>query len=180
MAFRFSVQGVFGWITLNCYAIAGLHVHQCDLGIAAAVMGTWSVGSAIFSTIFNSVSSQQVKMQVTTAAVQVGFDPKNLAGLIPVAIKNTVGPAGAFSHLPGITPAVEVAAVQALKNAYADALKKIFLLTIPFNDVAVIAALLIQDVSEYFTNHVAIHLEKNILAQQQEANINKKEVEIDW
>jgi hypothetical protein len=184
MAFQFFVQGVFGWITLNCYVIAGLHVHQTDLGIASALIGTFrsgggSVGSAIFSTIFNSVSSQQVKEQVTAAALQAGFDSKNLAILIPATIKNAVGTVGAFSHVPGITPAVEAAAAQALKNAYADALKKVFLITIPFNVVAVIAALFIKDVSKYFTNHVAIHLEKDILAPQLETNTNQKEMDTD-
>jgi len=80
--------------------------------------------------------------------------------IIGATIENAVGVPGAFSEVPGITAAIEEAASQALKNAYASAFKTVFYTTIAFNVLALIAAFFIKDVSELLTNHTAIHLEK--------------------
>jgi hypothetical protein len=171
MAFQLFGQGCFGWMTICCYVIAGLHVPHRELGIATGLLGTFregggSVGNAIFSTILNSVASKKVAPQIAAAAVAAGFNPADLATLIPAAYNNAIGVPGAFAKVPGITPSIEAEVARAFKQAYGQAFRVVFYSTIPFNVLALVAACFIKDVSQYFTNHVTLHLEKDILGRQ--------------
>ncbi|KAI1614687.1 fungal trichothecene efflux pump [Exophiala viscosa] len=164
-AFQFFGQGCFAAITLISYIVAGLHIPQRQLGIATGLIGTFrsaggSVGITVFDTILSSTVNSRLGPQISEAALAMGFPAKNLALLIPATIENASGVPNAFAAVPGISPAIELAVAQAFKDAYAYAFRRVFLITIPFGVVAIIATLFIRDPSRYLTNHVAVHMEK--------------------
>lgn len=109
--------------------------------------------------------NQQLGPRIIKAALANGFpnDPKELAALM-VAVEGAVlgEPAEvAFKGLPNVTPALISSTMTAFKGAYAYAFQRVFLSTIPFGVIALVAAWFIKDASQYLTNHTAVHLEKN-------------------
>ena len=171
MAFQFFGMMCFAWIVLACYVIVGLNVPHRQLGLATGLVGTFrnsggSVGTSIFTTIQNSVLNAQLGPRVTKAALANGFPAEYLSQLIPaVANSANIGPE-ALASVPGLTPAVMAASLQALKDAYAYAYQRVFLSTIPFGVIAFVAALFITDVSKYLTNQTAVHMEKGVLGHE--------------
>lgn len=83
--------------------------------------------------------------------------------LIPATAMNAVGIPGSFATVPGITPAIEAAAAQAYKEAYAYAFTRVFYASIPFGILAIICAIFIKDPSQYLTNHTAVHMVKEVV-----------------
>src|SRR5882757_6252259 len=86
MAVQFLAMLPFGWITLNCYTTASLHVPQRDLGVAIGLIGTFrslggAVGSVIFSSIFSQVAAKQVVSRISTTALNANISSKTLPAL---------------------------------------------------------------------------------------------------
>ena len=111
--------------------------------------------------------STQLAPRITQAALANGFSKAHLAQLIPAVRLAILGVPDAFAKVPGITPAIEAATMKAFRDAYGYAFQRVFLSTIPFGVIAIIAAFFITDVSKYLTNHTAIHMEKNVLGHKE-------------
>lgn len=162
-------QSCFTWVTSLAYVASGLFVPQEELGVSAGLIGTFrsaggSVGNAIFSTIMNSIINKKLGPNIAGAAIAHGFAPSNLTELIPAVIENAVGVPFAFAKIPGATTAVIAATSQAFKDTYADAFRKVFLSTIPFGIIGLVAAWFVKDPSHLLNNHIAIHQEKEVLS----------------
>jgi hypothetical protein len=129
------------------------------------------VGIAIFNTIRNSVVENQLGPRVTKAALAKGFpnDPKELTALMNAVRGAVLGEPTevAFKGLPNVTPDLISSTITAFRGAYAYAFQRVFLSTIPFGIIALVAAYFIKDASQYLTNHTAVHLEKNSLRERQ-------------
>ncbi|KAK4941295.1 hypothetical protein LTR10_018705 [Elasticomyces elasticus] len=166
-AFQFFGAGPFGLITVTTVFNAGLHVRPSELGIAVGLLGTFrsmggSVGNAVFGTILRSVADIELPRQITAAALSQGFTG-NLSTLVPAVIETGNGVPNALASVGSVTPAIEKATLQAFSQAYAQAYRMVFYSTIPFGVIAVLAAFFIKDSTEYMTNHVHVHLVKNVL-----------------
>lgn len=181
MALQFFGLGMFQVTTSVCYVIAGLNIPLRQLGLASGLIGTFrsaggSVGNAVFNTILNSVANDQVPKRISAAAISHGYDPKNMALLIPAAINNADGVPNAFKGVPGVTPALQVAVLKAFREAYAVAFRRVFWATIPFGVIAVICACFIEDPSKYLTNHTAVHMKSEDGGRHMMAQPSKDEV----
>lgn len=169
MALQFFAQACFPCVTVLCYVTAGLHVRQRDLGIASGLIGTFrsaggSVGNAIFSTILNSYITPRLGANIAAAALSGGYPAQGLEGLIPAVILTGSGVPGQFVALtPPASAEVQAATALAFRDTYALGFRRMFWCTIPFGVVAVIAACWIRDPSRYLTNHVAVHMEKEVV-----------------
>lgn len=168
MGLQFVAQSCFPLITVLCYVTAGLHVRQRDLGIASGLIGTFrsaggSVGNAIFNTILNGVVQSQLGPRISEAATSLGYPTADLDVLIPAVIEAGNGIPHTFVKVPNVTSAIEAATAQAFKEAYTYAFQRVFWSTIPFGVLAIIAACFMVDPSEYLTNHVAVHMEKEVI-----------------
>lgn len=164
MGLQFFGYGPFATITINCYVIAGLNSPLKFLGLASGLIGTFrcfggAVGNAIFGSILNSLVTEQLPLQVGQAALAAGLPESSLSLVIPAAVANAQGIPNAFGQIEGISPAAEAAIVQAAKEAYAYAFKRVFWASIPFGIVALVCALCLRDPSQYLTNHTAVHME---------------------
>ena len=167
MASQFFSMFAFGWITLNCYTTASLHVPQKDLGIAIGQIGTWrsiggSVGSVIFASIFTQVAASSITERITEIVQQANL-PLSLVPKLMVGVEDyIVGIPGALADVNAPQSVID-SAVTAARYGYAYGFRITWLVSIPFGVVALVAAVMVRDPSKYFTNHVAIHLEKQVV-----------------
>jgi len=179
MAVQFLAMLPFGWITLNCYTTASLHVPQRDLGVAIGLIGTFrslggSVGSVIFSSIFNQVAATQVANRIAETAGS--STPPGVVANLTEAVKLTIlGVPGEAATVPSISSATFDACVSAARLGYAYAFRITWLASIPFGVIALLCAVAVRDPSKYFTNHVEIHLEREIGGRKRA--VNEKEHE---
>lgn len=169
MVLQLFGQTCFTWVTSLAYVASGLFVPQEELGVSAGLIGTFrsaggSVGNAIFSTILNSIINKKLAPNIASAALSHGFSASNLTELIPAVIENAVGVPFAFAKIPGATVDVIAATSQAFKDTYADAFRMVFLSTIPFGIIGLVAAWFVKDPSHLLNNHIAIHQEKEVLS----------------
>ena len=166
MAVQFLAMLPFGWITLLCYTTASLNVPQQDLGVAISLIGTFrsvggSVGSVIFSSIFNQTAAKQMAARISKTAPTAGASPKTLATLIPAVVDTLLGIPGQAAK-SGVTGLVFKACVVAARKGCAYGFRITWLASIPFGVIALVCAMAVRDPSKYFTNHVEIHLNEEI------------------
>lgn len=168
--FQLFGQCCFTWVTTLAYLSSGLFVPQEELGVSSGLIGTSrsagaSVGSTVFSTILTSIINNRLASYISKAAIENGFPAaaEGLQKLIPAVIENAVGIPDAFVGLAEASPAVIAATSQALKDAYVYAFKRVFLSTIPFGVIAIVAAWFIEDASHLLNNQVAVQQEKEVL-----------------
>ncbi|OQU98000.1 hypothetical protein CLAIMM_03842 [Cladophialophora immunda] len=181
MAVQFLAMLPFGWITLNCYTTASLHVPQRDLGVAIGLIGTFrslggAVGSVIFSSIFNQISAKQVPHRISEVALAANVSTKTLPDLIEAVSLTLVGVPDQAATVPSVSAAVFSKCIEAARLGYAYGFRITWLSSIPFGVIAMLCAVAVHDPSKYFTNHVEIHLEKEIGGRQAKET---KEVEVE-
>lgn len=167
MAVQFLAMLPFGWITLNCYTTASLNVPQRDLGVAIGLIGTFrslggSIGSVIFSSIFDQTAAKQVANRIGETAAAAGVSSSTIPGLIASAKLTLVGVPGLDAKFPDVPASVYNACITAARYGYAYALRVTWLASIAFGVIAILCAMCVHDPSKYFTNHVEIHLNKKI------------------
>jgi len=178
MAVQFLAMLPFGWITLNCYTTASLHVPQRDLGVAIGLIGTFrslggAVGSVIFSSIFGQISAKQVVSRISETALDANVSSKTLPALIEAVKLTLVGVPGQASTVPSVSSSVFAKCVEAARLGYAYGFRITWLSSIPFGVIAMACAMAVRDPSEYFTNHVEVHLEKEIGGAQHSKEIKE-------
>jgi hypothetical protein len=167
MAVQFLAMLPFGWITLNCYTAASLNVPQRDLGVAIGLIGTFrsvggSVGSVILSSIFDQTAEKQVANRIAATALNAGVSSDTIPKLIAASRLSLLGVPGQAAKFPNVTAAVYNACVSAARYGYAYGFRITWLASIPFGVLATLCAMSVKDPSKYFTNHVEVHLEKEI------------------
>ncbi|KAF2103653.1 MFS general substrate transporter [Rhizodiscina lignyota] len=179
MAVQFLAMLPFGWITLNCYTTASLNVPQRDLGVAIGLIGTFrslggSIGSVIFSSIFDQTAAKQVANRISDTAIAAGVSSKTIPGLVASAKLALLGIPGQAAQFPDVPASVFNSCVTAARYGYAYAFRITWLASIAFGVIALVCAACVRDPSKYFTNHVEIHLNKKIGGTYQ---ANTKEAE---
>lgn len=169
MAFQFFGQGCFDW-TVTCSIVnTSLHVLHSDLGVAIGLLGVFrsfggSVGNAIFQAVLTGTLNDRLATDIAQAVSALGFSEDNLQALIEAAEGSAVGISDTFANVPGgVSPAIQSAAMDALRSGYTRAFQMVFYSSIPFGVIALIAAVFIKDAGKYMTNHVSVHLEKETL-----------------
>lgn len=167
MAVQFLAMLPFGWITLNCYTTASLNVPQRDLGVAIGLIGTFrslggSIGSVIFSSIFDQTAAKQVARRISATATAAGVSANTVPALIESAKLTLLGVPGQAAKFPNLPAGVFEACVSAARYGYAYGFRITWLSSIAFGVIATLCAMCVRDPSKYFTNHVEIHLNKKI------------------
>ena len=135
--------------------------------MAIGLIGTFrslggAVGSVIFSSIFNQISAKQVAIRITETALAANFSPKTIPELIEAVKLTLVGVPGQAATVPSVSGAVFAKSIEAARLGYAYGFRITWLTSIPFGVIAMACAVAVRDPSKYFTNHVEVHLEKEI------------------
>jgi len=101
--------------------------------------------------VYSNDLSQGLPRAITTAAETAGLPADSIPDLL-IAVGN--GTATALEAVPGMNNIVLGALALATKQAYAHALKIVYLATLGFTGIGFIAAFFIVDVDEFFTSYV--------------------------
>jgi len=108
----------FGWITLNCYTTASLHVPQRDLGVAIGLIGTFrslggAIGSVIFTSIFTQVGAKSIAKRVGEVVVGANLPADLTPGLVAATRLTILGVPGMNEKFPNVPASVYAACVSA-------------------------------------------------------------------
>jgi len=180
LVFQFFANIPFAWLTLLSYVTAGLHVPQRDLGLASGLIGTFrslggSIGTAVLNVVLTSKANIEVPKRILEATVPLGFDAANVPALAAALLS---GSSQAIAAVPEATPEIIAAAGRALNFAYgielsecssnriAYAFRITYLVTIPFGVIVICMSMFVRDPSKYFTKHIAVHLEKEVIGKK--------------
>jgi hypothetical protein len=134
-----------------------------DIGLVAGVMGSIrTAGGAIATSLYLSILTNQVTkylpQYVVPAATGAGLPTTSLTDLFAGIT------AGSFEKVPGITPAIQAVVGEAVQQAYVRSFRTVFLCTLPFGGIILIAAIICPNVEDYLTSDVARKLQGKQIA----------------
>lgn len=132
--------------------------------IATATAVTTS-SRAIAATVFISIYAAALNKRIGTKLPAYVAKAAAMAGLPPSSIEAFVGalasnnPA-ALAKIPGVTPAIIGAGVVALKQAFADSVRVVFIIAAPFGALACLACFFMGDLRKKMDYRVDAPLEE--------------------
>jgi hypothetical protein len=103
----------------------------------------------MYSSILSTEAAKYIPQKVIPAATAAGLPSASLPALFQGITL------GDFSAVPGISADIIAAVVPAVKDAYAMTFRTVYLCTIPFGVLLIVAALLSPNVEQYLTDEVA-------------------------
>lgn len=109
----------------------------CSRAVAAAVF------TAIASAAMTSRLDKYIPAYTAKAALEAGLPQSSLAGFIKAL---TSGDTVALQNVAGVSSHITEAGVIALKQAYADGIRVVFIIAAPFGVLAIIACIFLGDV----------------------------------
>ncbi|KAK5115251.1 hypothetical protein LTR62_001451 [Meristemomyces frigidus] len=130
-----------------------------DIGLVAGVLGCirtacGALATSMYVSILNSQLTKNLPKFVGPAAVQAGLPSSSLPALL-VGLGT-----GSFDAVPGVNAAILAAIGSPVKQAYANSFRMVFLATIPFGVILLVAAVLYcPNVEDYLTDEVARKLQ---------------------
>ncbi|KAK3673263.1 hypothetical protein LTR78_006808 [Recurvomyces mirabilis] len=130
-----------------------------DIGLVAGVLGCirtalGALATSMYSSILASSLTKYLPRYVGPAAAEAGLPTTSLPALLA-----GVG-TGSFDAVPGVNAAVLAAIGAPIKQAYAMAFRTVFLTTIPFGIILLVAAIFYcPNVEDYMTDEVARKLQ---------------------
>jgi hypothetical protein len=156
--------GVFfiGWAESLAITMVTLTArNQNELGSASGVAGSIrffisSVAATVYSVILSNRLTQTIGSQVPPALVKAGLPADSVIKFIAAL---ALGPS-ALANVTGVNPSIITVGTQAYKNASADAYRTVFLTTIAFTGIAIIATLFVPNVDHLLTGKVSTTLHK--------------------
>ena len=119
--------------------------------------------------ILTNEVSQNTAKDVVPALIHAGLPPSSVESFL-TAIAS--GSTSAISAVPGVTKKILAVAGLKLKEAYSESFKIVFLATIPFGVVALVAAFFAKDIDTRLTHNVVRRL--NLRGKQEIANVGEK------
>lgn len=115
-------------------------------------IGTNRTIVSIYVAVLTRRLTVNLPKDVTSAAIHAGL-PSTSVGAALEAIAN--GTTAAMELVPGINSTIEVAIADSVKTAYSASFKVVYLVTIAFGGIALIAALFTSDIDSLLTNYVS-------------------------
>ena len=112
--------------------------------------------TAIYSAVVNNRLDEYIPSYVTKAAVRAGLPITSVPAFVGALASNN---ATALPHIPGVTPLVIGSGVNALKHAFADGLRAVFMIAAPFGALACIACFFLGDMEAVMNYHVDAPME---------------------
>ncbi|PMD55689.1 siderophore iron transporter [Hyaloscypha bicolor E] len=146
-----------GALELITIIIAGLVCNPGDIGLASGLLGSFrqvsgSIAASIYVSILTNRLTTTLPANVAPAALNAGLPSADLPALFAAL---ATGTATAMEAVPGITPTVIAAVGDAVKVAYSQAFKTVYLTSIAFGGLSIIAALFITSIDDSMTDFVA-------------------------
>lgn len=141
------------------------------MGLVTGVLGAIrtaisAIATSMYSSILTTESSKYISEYVTPAALAAGLPASSLPALFAGIT------AGDLSAVPGITPEIITVSSAAVKHAYSLAFRTVYLCTLPFGVLLLIAAVLSPNVEKYLTDEVA----RKLGGGEEKSEVARKEV----
>ncbi|KAF2808981.1 MFS general substrate transporter [Mytilinidion resinicola] len=135
---------------------------QQEIGTAAGIAGSSrsaisTVASTIYSVVLATRVGETIPSQVPVAVIAAGLPATSVADYMTAIAAG--GSPKLLAAVKGLTPKVLAAGSVAYKHAYMDAYRTIFLVSIAFGGLAIIASIFIPDIDKLMTRSVAATLQ---------------------
>lgn len=151
-----TIVGPFfvGFIELASLALAPLFCKPADIGLASGLLASirsagGSVAVAVYSSILQNRLRTTLPANVGAAAIAAGLPSIQVPALV-AAVK-----AGRLESFPGTTARISDAVARAVPEAYAEAFKTVYLASLGFGAIALVASLFAKDDQEHLSDGVA-------------------------
>ncbi|KAH8601602.1 fungal trichothecene efflux pump [Bisporella sp. PMI_857] len=144
-----------------------------DIGLVAGVLGSIrtacsSIATSIYLTILTNELPKHLPTYVVPAATGAGLPADSLPALFAgIATGN-------FTAVPGFNSEIGVAVGHAVKHAYSMSFRTLFLCTLPFGAIILVAAVISPNVEEYNTNDVARRLQGKVTGGNDDTSATKE------
>ncbi|EME83053.1 uncharacterized protein MYCFIDRAFT_80615 [Pseudocercospora fijiensis CIRAD86] len=145
-----------------------------DIGLVAGVLGAirtaaGALATSMYSSILSTELAKYLPRHVGPAAVEAGL-PENSVPALLAAVGT-----GVFTSVPGIDRNVLSAVDAATKQAYAASFRTVFLCTLPFSAILLVAAVVwCPNVEDYMTEDVARKLQ-GVRTKEKVTNVEQGE-----
>jgi hypothetical protein len=144
-----------GYIELVALTTAPLCVDDKDIGVATGVLGSVRTGLAgvalsIYSTVLANRVALNVPEYVTAAASQAGLSDDAIPSLI-AGLSGT----GSLEAVSGLNDEILAAASDAFQTAYSKSFQVVYLISISFGGLAIIAALCSPNLESSFSESIS-------------------------
>lgn len=134
--------------------------HDLIVTATAVMTSARGVGASIFIAIYSAVVTDQLHSKVpkyiSKAVLAAGLPPNSIR---PFVQELTAGEIDALVQIPGVTSSIISTGALAMKSAYADSLRVVFIIAAPFGALACIASFFIMDVQKTMNYRVDAPLE---------------------
>lgn len=152
----------FGALIILILTVVQLSTPHHLIATATAVtVSARSVATSSFTAIYAAAFSQRLKEKlpnyVAVAAMKAGLPPSALKAFIGAL---AAGDKAALLHIQGVTPTIIFAGVAALKDAYADSVRVVYIIAAPFGIAAAISCFFIADLRATMNYKVDAPVEK--------------------
>lgn len=138
--------------------IAGVQLSTPHHLIATATAVTTSsraVSATVFTAIYGATLTTRLEKDIPSyvakAALSNGLPKTSLEAFVGALADND---AAALRHIPGVTPTIIGAGVAALKHAFADGLRAVYIIAAPFGALACISCFFLGDLKATMNYHV--------------------------
>ncbi|RDW65649.1 trichothecene efflux pump [Aspergillus mulundensis] len=151
-----------------------LVVEAQDIGLATGVLGSLrALGGAVAQAVYVSVLDNEVKKNIPkyvgAAATAAGLPESSLSALLEAVSAGSI-PDG----VPGATDSVVAASMAARKIAYSESFRVVFLCTIPFSVILIVASCFVPSMRDLVHYNVARRLqgqEKGDVVSESKADV---------
>ena len=115
-----------------------------------------TVFTAIYVAAFTTRIDSKLPSYIAKAATAAGLSPPNVPAFIKAL---TSKDDAALAAIPGVNPTIIGAAVAALKHAFADSVRVVYIIAVPFGVIACIACCFLGDMRQTMNYRVDAPLE---------------------
>ncbi|KAJ6019441.1 hypothetical protein N7522_001508 [Penicillium canescens] len=158
----FTAIGGFavGYLELITLIMCPLYCEPEDIGLASGFLGSakqvaGTIATVTYIAILNSRVSAVLPRDVSAAAVKAGLAKSSVTYLLEAV---SVGTTTALQAIPGMTDSILAAVGDAEKTAYSQSFRTVFLVSIAFGGLAIIAAVVSVPIDDKLNNVVAAKL----------------------
>ncbi|CAM1503636.1 Fc.00g012270.m01.CDS01 [Cosmosporella sp. VM-42] len=144
-------------------AIAGIHLAVPHALIATATslaITSRAVSSSVFTAIYSATLTDRLEPKiisyVSKAALKAGLPATSLEAFVGALVESNKE---ALSMVQGVTPEIVAVSIAALKQAFADSIRIIFIIAVPFGVVACLLCCLLADQSSEMNYRVEAPIE---------------------
>lgn len=151
-AIAFATMSGFGFGVVLILVVAGVQLctpHSL-IATATAVVTTarasaGAIAIAMYAAVFRTRIEEKLPAYIAEAAMTNGLSPDSVPGFVAAFLSNDTT---VLSNTTGVTTSLIAASVVAMKQAYADSLRIVFIMAVPFGVVALIACYFLADINK--------------------------------